>query len=125
MLASAIGAGAGVPAAFERRRINGNIEPPRATEKVSIVRDPVRRKDKGTGAKEIHSVLASPGAVAAYVKMGQFLGGTIIVKEVYGTPTDKPAKTTSTAHTEDCRPCHVPTKDTDRILIQVYAALKQ
>jgi len=56
--------------------------------------------DEGTGgAKEMHSVFASPGAVAAYLKTGHFPDGTVLVKEVYGAATG--SMTTGTVSHED------------------------
>jgi hypothetical protein len=43
--------------------------------------------DKGPGAKQMHAVYASPGAVAAYRKLGHFADGTVLVKEVFDTDT--------------------------------------
>jgi hypothetical protein len=43
--------------------------------------------DAGKGAKEMHSVYASPGAVAQYKKTGHFTDGTVLVKEVFATQT--------------------------------------
>src|SRR6185369_2183233 len=45
-------------------------------------------KDEGAGAKEIHQVYASPGAIEAYHKTGHFPDGTVLVKEVFGTSTN-------------------------------------
>lgn len=39
--------------------------------------------DKGRGAKELHVVYVSPGAIAAYRKDGRFPDGTVLVKEVF------------------------------------------
>ena len=43
--------------------------------------------DKGEGSKQLHSVYASPGAVAAFRKDGHFPDGAVLVKEVYETAT--------------------------------------
>jgi Cytochrome P460 len=43
--------------------------------------------DRGSGAKQMHIVYASPGAVAAYRKSGRFPDGTVLVKEVYAAST--------------------------------------
>jgi hypothetical protein len=43
--------------------------------------------DQGQGAKEIHVVYASPGAIAAYLKNGHFADGSVLVKEVFETTT--------------------------------------
>ncbi len=45
--------------------------------------------DKGLSSKEIHPVYASPGAIAAYRKDGRFPDGTVLVKEVFETATQK------------------------------------
>src|SRR6201999_784190 len=38
--------------------------------------------DSGAGAKEMHTVYASPGATAAFRRTGHFPDGTVLVKEV-------------------------------------------
>ena len=43
--------------------------------------------DQGPGAKELHVVYASPGAVAAYRSHGRFPDGVVLVKEVYAAAT--------------------------------------
>ena len=43
--------------------------------------------DPGMGAKEMHIVYASPGAIAAYRRAGRFADGTTLVKEVYEAST--------------------------------------
>jgi Cytochrome P460 len=43
--------------------------------------------DQDKGAKELHLVYASPGAVDAFRKDGHFPDGTVLVKEVYHTAT--------------------------------------
>ena len=48
--------------------------------------------DSGPGSKGMHVVYASPGAIAAYRKDGQFPDGTVLVKEVFNTTT-KPMTT--------------------------------
>ncbi|MGX9430931.1 MULTISPECIES: cytochrome P460 family protein [Bradyrhizobium] len=45
--------------------------------------------DAGRGSKELHAVLASPGAIDAYRKDGQFPDGTVLVKEVFQTTTQE------------------------------------
>ena len=50
--------------------------------------------DQGQGAKEIHVVYASPGAIPAYVKNGHFADGSVLVKEVFEATTG--AMTTGT-----------------------------
>jgi hypothetical protein len=44
--------------------------------------------DQGPGAKQLHEVYASPGAVEAYRKDGHFPDGSILVKEVYKAATE-------------------------------------
>jgi hypothetical protein len=44
--------------------------------------------DSGKGSKQIHTVYASPGAVAGYKKEGHFADGTILIKEVFDVDTD-------------------------------------
>jgi hypothetical protein len=43
--------------------------------------------DQEKGAKELHVVYVSPGAVSAYRKDGRFPDGTVLVKEVYQADT--------------------------------------
>jgi hypothetical protein len=43
--------------------------------------------DQGPGAKELHVVYASPGAIAAYRSRGSFTDGSVLVKEVYAAAT--------------------------------------
>lgn len=43
--------------------------------------------EKGTGAKQIHEVYASPGTIAAYRRSGQFPDGTVLIKEVHAAAT--------------------------------------
>ena len=43
--------------------------------------------DPGPGSKQLHSVYASPGAVAAFRTNGHFPDGAVLVKEVYETAT--------------------------------------
>jgi hypothetical protein len=43
--------------------------------------------DQGPGAKELHVVYASPGAVTAYRSHGSFADGAVLVKEVYAAAT--------------------------------------
>jgi len=43
--------------------------------------------DQGQGAKELHTVYASPGTTAAYRRDGHFPDGAVLVKEVYGAAT--------------------------------------
>ena len=53
--------------------------------------------DKGEGSKQLHSVYASPGAVAAFRKDGHFPDGAVMVKEVYETATS-PMTTGTVGH---------------------------
>jgi hypothetical protein len=50
--------------------------------------------DQGPGAKQIHTVYASPGTTAAYRKSAGFADGSVLVKEVFSAATD--AMTTGT-----------------------------
>jgi hypothetical protein len=43
--------------------------------------------DEGQGAKEMHIVYGSPGAVANFQKNGKFVDGDVLVKEVYDAAT--------------------------------------
>jgi hypothetical protein len=43
--------------------------------------------EKGTGAKQIHEVYASPGTIAAYRQSGRFPDGTVLIKEVHAGAT--------------------------------------
>src|SRR5260221_12679674 len=43
--------------------------------------------DEGRGAKEMHVVYASPGAIDAYRKDGRFKDGSVLVKEVFEAAT--------------------------------------
>jgi len=42
---------------------------------------------EGQGAKEMHDVYASPGAIEAFRRDGQFPDNTVLIKEVYQTAT--------------------------------------
>ena len=55
--------------------------------------------DKGEGSKQLHSVYASPGAVAAFRANGHFPDGAVLVKEVYQTATS-PMTTGTVSHAE-------------------------
>ncbi|HEY4144361.1 cytochrome P460 family protein [Pinirhizobacter sp.] len=66
--------------------------------------------DKGAGAKQMHSVYASPGAVAAYKKLGHFPDGTVLVKEVFETATI-PMTTGTVSHAETLKGWFVMVKD--------------
>jgi hypothetical protein len=66
--------------------------------------------DQGQGSKEIHTVYASPGAVAAYHKNGRFRDGSVLVKEVFETTSG--AMTTGTvSHAENLKGWFVMMKD--------------
>ena len=54
---------------------------------------------EGKGAKEIHTVDASPGTAAAYRASGQFPEGAVLVKEVFNASTG--SMTTGTVSYED------------------------
>ena len=43
--------------------------------------------ESGRGAREMHEVYASPGAIDAYRAAGHFPDGTVLVKEVFATST--------------------------------------
>ena len=58
--------------------------------------------DKGEGSKQLHSVYASPGAVAAFRANGHFPDGAVLVKEVYQTATS-PMTTGTVSHAEFSR----------------------
>ena len=58
--------------------------------------------DKGEGSKQLHSVYASPGAVAAFRANGHFPDGAVLVKEVYDAATG-PMTTGTVSHAETSR----------------------
>ena len=58
--------------------------------------------DKGEGSKQLHSVYASPGAVAAFRANAHFPDGAVLVKEVYQTATS-PMTTGTVSHAENSR----------------------
>ena len=66
--------------------------------------------DKGEGSKQLHSVYASPGAVAAFRKDGHFPDGAVLVKEVYETATS-PMTTGTVSHAETLAGWFVMVKD--------------
>jgi hypothetical protein len=66
--------------------------------------------DKGEGSKQLHSVYASPGAVAAFRKDGHFPDGAVLVKEVYETATN-PMTTGTVSHAETLAGWFVMIKD--------------
>ena len=66
--------------------------------------------EQGQGSKEIHTVYASPGTIAAYHKNGRFPDGSVLVKEVFQTATG--AMTTGTvSHAQKIKGWFVMIKD--------------
>ena len=66
--------------------------------------------NQGSGAKELHIVYSSPGAVAAYRSHGKFPDGAVLVKEVYAAATG--SMTTGTvSHVESLKGWFVMMKD--------------
>ena len=61
----------------------------------------------------MHSVFASPGAVAAHLKTGHFPDETVLVKEVYGTATGK-MTTGMVSHAESRKGWFVMVRDSQR-----------
>jgi len=55
--------------------------------------------DQGRGAKQIHTVYASPGTIAAYRKGGRFADGSVLVKEVLMAATG-PMTTGTVSHAQ-------------------------
>jgi Cytochrome P460 len=66
--------------------------------------------DQGQGSKQLHSVYASPGAVAAFRTNGHFPDGAVLVKEVYETATS-PMTTGTVSHAETLAGWFVMVKD--------------
>ena len=66
--------------------------------------------DPGPGSKQLHSVYASPGAVAAFRTNGHFPDGAVLVKEVYETATS-PMTTGTVSHAETLAGWFVMVKD--------------
>ena len=66
--------------------------------------------DQGPGSKQLHSVYASPGAVAAFRTNGHFPDGAVLVKEVYKTATS-PMTTGTVSHAETLAGWFVMVKD--------------
>jgi hypothetical protein len=66
--------------------------------------------DKGEGSKQLHSVYASPGAVAAFRANGHFPDGAVLVKEVYQTATS-PMTTGTVSHAETLAGWFIMVKD--------------
>ena len=66
--------------------------------------------DQGQGAKELHSVYASPGAISAYRSKGNFPDGSVLVKEVYAASTGQ-MTTGTVSHSETLKGWFVMIKD--------------
>jgi hypothetical protein len=66
--------------------------------------------DPGPGAKELHVVYVSPGAVAAYRSRGSFPDGTVLVKEVYAAATGQ-MTTGTVSHADTLKGWFVMMKD--------------
>ena len=66
--------------------------------------------DKGQGAKGLHVVYASPGALEAYRKDGHFPDGSVLVKEVYEAATGK-MTTGTVSHAQKLQGWFVMVKD--------------
>jgi hypothetical protein len=66
--------------------------------------------DQGPGAKELHVVYASPGAVAAYRSHGSFSDGAVLVKEVYAAATGQ-MTTGTVSHADTLKGWFVMMKD--------------
>lgn len=67
--------------------------------------------DEGAGAKQMHSVYASPGTSAAYRKTGKFPDGTVLVKEVFAAATAK-MSTGTVSRSDELKGWFVMVKDT-------------
>ena len=67
-------------------------------------------QDKGQGAKQMHMVYASPGAVEAFKKDGHFPDGTVLVKEVF-EPATASMTTGTVSHAETLKGWFVMVKD--------------
>ena len=65
---------------------------------------------QGPGAKELHVVYASPGAVAAYRSHGSFPDGAVLVKEVYAAATGQ-MTTGTVSHADTLKGWFVMMKD--------------
>ena len=68
--------------------------------------------DKGVGSSELHTVYASPGAIAAYHRTGHFPDGTVLVKEVYQAATS-PMTTGTVSHAQTLKGWFVMVKDSN------------
>ena len=66
--------------------------------------------DDGPGAKQLHIVYASPGAIDAYRKDGHFSDGAVLVKEVYEGET-APMTTGTVSHESVLKGWFVMVKD--------------
>jgi hypothetical protein len=66
--------------------------------------------DKGEGSKQLHSVYASPGAVASFRANGHFPDGAVLVKEVYESTTS-PMTTGTVSHAETLAGWFIMVKD--------------
>jgi hypothetical protein len=66
--------------------------------------------DQGSGAKELHVVYVSPGAVAAYRSHGSFPDGAVLVKEVYAAATGQ-MTTGTVSHADKLKGWFVMMKD--------------
>jgi Cytochrome P460 len=66
--------------------------------------------DKGGGSRELHSVYATPGTIAAFHTSGHFPDGTVLIKEVHATST-APMTTGTVSHAETLKGWFVMVKD--------------
>ena len=66
--------------------------------------------DQGQGAKEFHTVYASPGTAAAYRNDGRFPDGSVLVKEVFRAATG-PMTTGTVSHADTLKGWFVMVKD--------------
>jgi hypothetical protein len=66
--------------------------------------------DQGPGAKELHVVYASSGAIAAYRTHGSFPDGAVLVKEVYAAATGQ-MTTGTVSHADTLKGWFVMMKD--------------
>jgi Cytochrome P460 len=66
--------------------------------------------DQGSGAKELHVVYLSPGAVQAYRSHGHFPDGAVLVKEVYAAATGQ-MTTGTVSHADTLKGWFVMMKD--------------
>jgi hypothetical protein len=65
---------------------------------------------KGVGSSELHSVYATPGAIAAFHASGHFPDGTVLIKEVHETST-APMTTGTVSHARTLKGWFVMVKD--------------